>query len=131
MQLTFGFLSLIALVSAAPADLAARAAATCGSTYYSASAVNAASSAACNYVKNGGTAGGSTYPHRYNNYEGFNFNGLSGPFYEFPIMSSGNVYNGGSPGPDRVVITQSCQQAGQITHTGASGNNFVGCSGTD
>ncbi|GJN73411.1 ribonuclease/ribotoxin [Purpureocillium lilacinum] len=131
MQLTLGFLSLIALVSAAPADLAARAATTCGSTSYSAGAVDAASSAACTYVQNGGTAGSSTYPHRYNNYEGFEFKGLSGPFYEFPILKSGKVYGGGSPGPDRVVITQSCQQAGQITHTGASGNNFVGCSGTN
>lgn len=37
----------------------------------------------------------------------------------------------GSPGADRVVINSACQQAGAITHTGASGNNFVGCSGTN
>ena len=37
----------------------------------------------------------------------------------------------GSPGADRVVITEdSCKQAGTITHTGASGNNFVACDGT-
>ena len=36
----------------------------------------------------------------------------------------------GSPGPDRVVINGSGQRAGVITHTGASGNNFVGCTGT-
>lgn len=37
----------------------------------------------------------------------------------------------GSPGPDRVVITEDgCKQAGTITHTGASGNNFVACDGT-
>ena len=35
----------------------------------------------------------------------------------------------GSPGPDRVVINGSGQRAGEITHTGASGNNFVACSG--
>lgn len=84
---------------------------------------------------------------RYNNYEGFNFNGYNGPFQEFPIIPGG-VYTGGefsygapkrdetdidvgSPGPDRVVITEdSCRQAGTITHTGASGNNFVACQGT-
>ncbi|POR36396.1 Guanyl-specific ribonuclease Th1 [Tolypocladium paradoxum] len=129
MQLSFALLSLVAVVSAAPADLQIRST-TCGSIYYSDSAVNAASSAACNYVRTGGHAGSSTYPHQYRNYEGFYFKGLSGPFYEFPIMSSGKVYTGGSPGPDRVVITGACQQAGQITHTGASGNAFVGCSGT-
>ncbi|KND92689.1 Guanyl-specific ribonuclease Th1 [Tolypocladium ophioglossoides CBS 100239] len=132
MQLSFALLSLVAvaIVSAAPADLHIRST-TCGSHFYSDAAVNAASSAACDYVQNGGQAGSSSYPHRYNNYEGFAFNGLSGPFYEFPILSSGRVYSGGSPGADRVVITQDCQQAGQITHTGASGNNFVGCSGTN
>ena len=36
----------------------------------------------------------------------------------------------GSPGPDRVVITEDCELAGSITHTGASGNNFVACDGT-
>lgn len=37
---------------------------------------------------------------------------------------------GGSPGADRVVFNTNGQYAGAITHTGASGNNFVGCSGT-
>lgn len=89
------FLSALALVSAAPAELERRAAATCGSTSYSAGAVDAASSASCQHVRNGDKAGSSTYPHKYNNYEGFNFKGLSGPFYEFPILSSGKVYTGG------------------------------------
>lgn len=98
MQLSFALLSLVALVSAAPADLQIRST-TCGNHYYSDSAVNAASNAACNYVQNGDTAGSSTYPHEYRNYEGFDFNGLSGPFYEFPILSSGKVYSGGSCPP--------------------------------
>ncbi|EME84542.1 uncharacterized protein MYCFIDRAFT_187513 [Pseudocercospora fijiensis CIRAD86] len=59
---------------------------------------------------------------RYNNYEGFDFP-VSGPYQEFPILP-------GSPGPDRVVFDTGGQYAGAITHTGASGNNFVGCSGT-
>ncbi|EGD97271.1 extracellular guanyl-specific ribonuclease [Trichophyton mentagrophytes] len=122
-------LSLVAATTAAPAALEARGATTCGSTYYSASQVTAASNAACDYVQSGTTAGGSTYPHEYHNYEGFYFKGLSGPFYEFPLRTSG-VYSGGSPGADRVVITESCEEAGQITHTGASGGGFVACSGT-
>ncbi|KAH7319627.1 Ribonuclease/ribotoxin [Stachybotrys elegans] len=132
MQFPVVLLSLAALVAAAPAtELDRRVPATCGNVYYSAAAVSAASRAACNYVRNGGTAGSSSYPHRYNNYEGFHFNGYSGPFQEFPILSSGAIYSGGSPGPDRVIITQSgCLEAGTITHTGASGNAFVACSGT-
>ncbi|KAG9251868.1 Ribonuclease/ribotoxin [Emericellopsis atlantica] len=123
-------LALAVTVSAAPADLERRAAATCGSQYYSAAQVNAASVAACNYFRSGSTAGSSSYPHRYNNYEGFYFQGLDGPYQEFPILPSG-LYTGGSPGADRVIITEaSCRQAGTITHTGASGNNFVACSGT-
>jgi hypothetical protein len=35
----------------------------------------------------------------------------------------------GSPGADRVVINKSGAHAGEITHTGASGNNFVACDG--
>ncbi|KAK2609103.1 hypothetical protein QQS21_002330 [Conoideocrella luteorostrata] len=124
-------LSLVALVSAAPADLQDRASGTtCGRVKYSGSAVQTAANTACGYVQEGDTAGSSSYPHRYNNYEGFDFNGVQGPYNEFPILKSGKAYNGGSPGPDRVIVTDSCQLAGVITHSGASGNNFVGCSGT-
>ncbi|KKO98838.1 ribonuclease [Trichoderma harzianum] len=127
----FSLLSLVAFASAAPLDeLTKRDTATCGKVFYSASAVSAASNAACNYVRAGSTAGGSTYPHVYNNYEGFRFKGLSKPFYEFPILSSGKTYTGGSPGADRVVINGQCSIAGIITHTGASGNAFVACTGT-
>ncbi|OJD31906.1 guanyl-specific ribonuclease f1 [Diplodia corticola] len=101
---------------------------TCGSTSYTAAQVRAAANAACSYYQAGDTAGSSTYPHTYNNYEGFDF-AVSGPYQEFPLLKSG-VYTGGSPGADRVVISTSCGYAGAITHTGASGNNFVGCSGT-
>lgn len=102
---------------------------TCGNQYYSSSEISDAANAACNYVQSGDEAGSSTYPHQYNDYEGFSFPD-SGPYYEFPILSSGNVYSGGSPGPDRVIVTADCYYEGAITHTGASGNNFVGCSGT-
>ncbi|KAL7944158.1 guanyl-specific ribonuclease Th1 [Trichoderma barbatum] len=127
----FSLLSLIAFASAAPLDeLTKRDTATCGKVYYDSSAVSAASNASCSYVQAGSTAGGSTYPHKYNNYEKFRFKGLPKPFYEFPILSSGNTYIGGPPGPDRVVINSQCSIAGVITHTGASGNAFVACIGT-
>ncbi|KAH6977562.1 putative guanyl-specific ribonuclease f1 protein [Ilyonectria robusta] len=107
-----------------PTVLDKRADAQCGSNYYTAAQVNAASVRACNYYNAGTAVGG--YPHTYNNYEGFTF-AVSGPYQEFPILSSGSLYSGGSPGPDRVVINTSCRQAGTITHTGASGNAFVAC----
>ncbi|KAF2873497.1 Ribonuclease/ribotoxin [Massariosphaeria phaeospora] len=99
----------------------------CGSTCYTSSQVTAARNSGYNYVRQGSTAGGSTYPHRYNNYEGFDFL-VSGPYYEFPLRTSG-VYTGGSPGADRVVFNGSGQRAGEITHTGADGSAFVACSG--
>lgn len=125
-----------------------RAATTCGSTSYTATQVNAAAQQACSYYQAGTTASG--YPHTYNNYEGFSFS-VAGPYQEFPMLSSKVVYTGGksipsllrvplwelllmtkkgSPGADRVIINTSCKLAGAITHTGASGNNFVGCTGT-
>ncbi|KAF2190092.1 ribonuclease-domain-containing protein [Zopfia rhizophila CBS 207.26] len=117
------------LVNPLQPELEARqCATTCGSNCYTSSQVTAAVNSGCNYVNQGGTAGGSSYPHQYNNYEGFDFP-VSGPYYEFPIKPGG-VYTGGSPGPDRVVFNANCQRAGAITHTGASGNSFVGCSGT-
>ncbi|KAI1340797.1 Ribonuclease/ribotoxin [Xylariaceae sp. FL0016] len=129
MQLVSSILALVALVApaiAAPATLEARAGTTCGSNVYTAAQVNSASQKACSYYQAGTDA--NDYPHTYNNYEGFSFS-VSGPYLEFPILESG-VYTGGSPGADRVIINTSCKQAGAITHTGASGNNFVGCSGT-
>ncbi|PNY23811.1 Guanyl-specific ribonuclease F1 [Tolypocladium capitatum] len=128
MQLSFALLSLVAIVSAAPAALQKRDT-TCGNTSYSDAQITAAANAACKFVKSGGHAGKSTYPHKYNNLEGFNFP-VNGPYFEFPILSSGRVYTGGKPGADRVVVTSDCRLAGEITHTGASGNNFVGCDGT-
>ncbi|KAI1143545.1 ribonuclease-domain-containing protein [Hypoxylon sp. FL0543] len=129
---SLSLLPLAALLASAVAvpftgKRADQAATTCGSTYYSATAVNQAAQKACTYYNSGSAPGG--YPHTYNNYEGFSF-AVSGPYLEFPLLSSGSVYTGGSPGPDRVVINTSCKLAGEITHTGASGNDFIGCSGT-
>jgi hypothetical protein len=78
-----------------PTDLATRqsCAVTCGSTCYTSAQINAARSAGTGYVKSGSTAGGSTYPHKYNNYEGFDFL-VGGTYYEFPLRKAG-VYTGG------------------------------------
>ncbi|RDA89715.1 hypothetical protein CP533_2518 [Ophiocordyceps camponoti-saundersi (nom. inval.)] len=126
MQLPLTLLTLLVALTQT-----ARGETYCGNTLYSSKDVNAASNAACQLVKDEETAGSSNYPHRYNNFEGFRFRDYTGPFYEFPMLRSGRVYKGGRPGPDRVIITEDCRQAGQITHSGAGGNSFIGCSGTD
>ncbi|PHH73207.1 hypothetical protein CDD80_3980 [Ophiocordyceps camponoti-rufipedis] len=133
MYIPYSLAVLIVALSRAASgqDVSAQASASCGRTSYSARDVSAASQAACQLVKDEQTAGSSNYPHRFNNFEAFHFHDVQGPYYEFPMLSSGRVYRGGRPGPDRVIVTRDCQQAGQITHTGAGGNNFVGCSGTD
>jgi len=60
---------------------------------YSASKVSAAVSQGCNYFQSNQQVGSNDYPHRYNNYEGFDFR-VAGPYQEFPIKTSG-VYTGG------------------------------------
>jgi hypothetical protein len=67
---------------------------TCGSNCYTSAQVTAARNSGYNYVKQGGTAGGGSYPHVYNNYEGFDFL-VSGTYYEFPLLKSG-VFTGSS-----------------------------------
>ncbi|OTA64661.1 Ribonuclease/ribotoxin [Hypoxylon sp. EC38] len=94
---SLSFLPLVAFltsVSAIPlvGERAAQAATTCGSTYYTATAVNQAAQKACTYYNSGEAPGG--YPHTYNNYEGFSF-AVSGPYLEFPLLASGSVYTGG------------------------------------
>ncbi|KAI0965269.1 Ribonuclease/ribotoxin [Xylaria arbuscula] len=128
MHVFTSFLALVAIVTPALSAplLEERAATTCGSTSYTATQVNQAAQKAYSDYKAGSAPSG--YPHTYNNYEGFSFP-VAGPYLEFPLLSSG-VFTGGSPGADRVIINTSAKLAGAITHTGASGNNFVGCSGT-
>lgn len=120
-----GVATLISSALAAPLDVEARACAyTCGTVCYTSSAVSAAQSAGYKLYSAGDDV--NNYPHKYNNYEGFDFP-VSGTYQEFPILSSGSVYSGGSPGADRVVFNTNNKLAGLITHTGASGNNFVAC----
>jgi len=74
---------------------------TCGSNCYTSAQVTAARNSGYNYVKQGGTAGGSSYPHVYNNYEDFDFL-VSGTYYEFPLKTSG-TYSGGKAPRSRLV----------------------------
>ncbi|KAL9126569.1 MAG: hypothetical protein Q9217_004399 [Psora testacea] len=97
---------------------------TCGSTCYYQSDIDEAVQQGCSDLQSGNEPGG--YPHQYNNYEGFTFPD-AGPYYEFPILSSYKAYTGGSPGPDRVIFTRYCSYEGVITHTGASGGDFLQC----
>jgi len=99
---------------------------TCGSTCYWQSDIDAAQAQGYKYYEDGTTVGSDEYPHQYNDYEGFSFP-VSGPYYEFPILSSYKVYTGGSPGADRVIFNGNDDYAGLITHTGASGDDFVQC----
>ncbi|KAK3297107.1 Ribonuclease/ribotoxin [Chaetomium fimeti] len=122
-------LSLVTVlsVSAAPlhAEVEARACAfTCGSVCYESSHINAALNKGYSLHLDGDDI--NNYPHRYNNYEDFDFP-TPGPWYEYPIMSSHSVYNGGSPGADRVVFDGDGNFDLLITHQGASGNAFVAC----
>ncbi|KAJ5691872.1 ribonuclease-domain-containing protein [Penicillium macrosclerotiorum] len=110
---------------AIPAEKRASCAYTCGTVCYTSSAVSAAQAAGYELYEEGKTD--SSYPHVYHNYEGFDFS-VSGTYYEFPILSDGDVYDGGSPGADRVIFNTADELAGVITHTGASSDDgFVSC----
>ncbi|GAB7344772.1 hypothetical protein MBLNU457_3240t2 [Dothideomycetes sp. NU457] len=118
----------------------------CANTYYTVASIDDAVNAGCNYLAEGRTV--NDYPHQYHDYEGFNFP-VNGPYYEFPL-EKGYAYDGGqqqsgasgccghtksfdvgSPGADRAIFNSNCEYAGSITHNGASGDDFVGCSDTD
>ncbi|KAI0911461.1 guanine specific ribonuclease N1 [Ustulina deusta] len=113
-------------VSGAAIEKKQSCAATCGSVCYTQGEIDDAVSQGYGYHEDGQTVGSGDYPHQYNNYEGFDFPD-PGPWYEFPVLSSGSVYTGGSPGADRVVFDSDGNFQDAITHTGASGNDFVGC----
>lgn len=78
-------------------------------------------------------SGRDKYPHAYNDYEHFSFPHASKPYLEFPI-AAGSVYDGSSPGADRVVIGSiasdysSAVYCAVITHDGQRANGFAECS---
>ncbi|KAH8695461.1 Ribonuclease/ribotoxin, partial [Talaromyces proteolyticus] len=99
---------------------------TCGSTCYWQSDIDDALNKGYSLYKSGDTA--DDYPHTYRDDEGFDFP-VDGPYQEFPILSSYEVFTGsGSPGADRVIFNEDGDFAGLITHTGASSyDGFVEC----
>lgn len=112
-------------VAAIPLEKLTRACAyTCGTVCYTSSAVSAAQAAGYQLEASG--EADDSYPHVYHDYEGFDFP-VDGTYYEFPILESGAIYDGGSPGADRVIFNGDGELAGVITHTGASGDDFVAC----
>ncbi|EXJ87745.1 ribonuclease T1 [Capronia coronata CBS 617.96] len=101
---------------------------TCGTVCYYQSTIDKAVAEGYSLYQSGQTEGSDEYPHKYNDYEGFDFP-VAGPYYEFPILHTFKAYDGGSPGPDRVIFNTNGDLAAVITHTGASGNDFVECDG--
>ncbi|KAL9095231.1 MAG: hypothetical protein Q9165_002487 [Trypethelium subeluteriae] len=97
---------------------------TCGSTCYWQSDIDAALQKGASLQSSGQEI--DSYPHQYNDYEGFSFS-TSSPWYEYPILSSYDVYTGGSPGADRVIFNGAGEYTALITHTGASGDDFLEC----
>ncbi|RKU44021.1 hypothetical protein DL546_004058 [Coniochaeta pulveracea] len=75
----------------------------CGSVCYWQEDIDEALAKGYSLLKSGSTLGSGSYPHQYNDYEGFSFPNAA-PWYEFPILSSYSVYTGGSPGADRVIL---------------------------
>ncbi|KAK4222496.1 Ribonuclease/ribotoxin [Podospora fimiseda] len=126
----FSLLLAVVSVSAAPvpaeeSEIEARACAyTCGTICYPQTQITSALNKGYTLYKAGSNI--NSYPHQYSNYEGFSFP-TPKPWYEYPIMSSGSVYTGGSPGPDRVIFDSKGAFDLLITHTGASGNAFKAC----
>ncbi|KAJ7124528.1 Ribonuclease/ribotoxin [Mycena epipterygia] len=101
---------------------------TCGSTTHTLSAVMAATSAG--FAHKNSPLGSNSYPHAEENYEDLKFwcTGKTS-FLEFPILTSG-TYSGGDPGADRVVFSSDDgTYCAVVTHTGASGDDFVSCAG--
>ncbi|KAI0018538.1 ribonuclease-domain-containing protein [Xylariomycetidae sp. FL0641] len=98
----------------------------CGSVCYWQEDIDEAVAQGYSLQQAGDTVGDNDYPHEFNNYEGFDMQ-TSAPWYEFPILSSYDVYTGGDPNTDRVIFNADGQEDILVTHTGASGNDFVAC----
>ncbi|PQE08348.1 extracellular guanyl-specific ribonuclease protein [Rutstroemia sp. NJR-2017a WRK4] len=102
---------------------------------YDQSAINAACTEALRLASEKKTVGNDKYPHAYNDYENFKFlPAAQKPYLEFPILSSGAIFDGStSPGADRIVIGsiatdyQSAVFCAVLTHDGSSSNGFTEC----
>ncbi|CAE7219053.1 unnamed protein product [Rhizoctonia solani] len=94
--------------------------ATCATNAFTVAEVGAAAQTAANLLNAGATVGPRNHPHQYPNFQGFVFEaGCNPPFFEFPILKTG-IYNGGLPGPDRVII-------GSMSSTSADAAFCGGC----
>ncbi|KAF5352780.1 hypothetical protein D9756_006042 [Leucocoprinus leucothites] len=85
---------------------------SCAGRSYSATALR-------NGINKAVSGGAGDYPHEYHNFEGFSFTTCAGTFFEYPILTSG-VYNGGSPGADRVIYDNSDRFCGEDFSTRSS-----------
>ncbi|KAL1688999.1 Ribonuclease/ribotoxin [Schizophyllum commune] len=100
---------------------------TCGSNTYSVDEVKAAVQNGVDHLDD--PIGDNSYPHAFHNYEGLDlYCSGDSDYSEFPILKSGD-YDGDSPGADRVIFADNGDYCAVVTHTGASGNNFVSCEG--
>ncbi|PWY75445.1 guanyl-specific ribonuclease T1 [Aspergillus heteromorphus CBS 117.55] len=101
----------------------------CGDNCYTTEAVAAAQADGWKLWEEWKTVGKDEYPHRYEDYEGFDFT-VGGYYVEFPILYDGEIFTGATgPGADRVIFNYKDELAGVITHTGAEGDDFVSCEG--
>ncbi|MCJ1405399.1 hypothetical protein MMC11_008627 [Xylographa trunciseda] len=104
----------------------------CDGKDYAEADINAAATKALELASQGQTLGRDKYPHVYNDYEHFTFSHAQTPYLEFPVMS-GDVYNGSSPGADRIVIGSIAEDYSSavyctvITHDGERRNGFAEC----
>ncbi|KIK54474.1 hypothetical protein GYMLUDRAFT_231883 [Collybiopsis luxurians FD-317 M1] len=123
---------LVSIAWASPAVVQRRAwpsgSVTCGSNVYTLAQVKAAVARGVEDLDD--PVGSNSYPHAYYNYEGLDMwcTGESSPYNEFPILESG-LYTGQDPSTDRVVFADDGTYCAVVTHTGASGDDFVACDG--
>ncbi|KAL9089463.1 MAG: hypothetical protein Q9165_005784 [Trypethelium subeluteriae] len=103
-----------------------------GKSQYSKADINNAATKALELASQSQTLGKDKYPHTYNDYEHFDFHQAQKPYLEFPILS-GETYDGGQPGADRVVIGSIAQDyksavyCATITHDGQKNDDFTEC----
>ncbi|KAF7327098.1 Guanyl-specific ribonuclease C2 [Mycena kentingensis (nom. inval.)] len=86
------------------------------------------------FVTNAGFAhvnnplGSGSYPHAFRNDEGLRLFCSGNAWFEWPILTGGTTYSGGSPGADRVIFNTAGTYCAVVTHTGApTTNGFVSC----
>ncbi|KAJ7184480.1 guanyl-specific ribonuclease C2 [Mycena filopes] len=101
---------------------------TCGSNVYTVAQVSAAVSGGFSHRNS--PIGSDSYPHQFFDDEGLELFCSGSSWLEYPILTGGRAYAGGSPGADRVIFNTAGTYCAVATHTGASEENgFVSCRG--